>query len=1281
MPTITYKLNVRFLAKLIIIVLVLGGGLFFLHRYQESKLTSRFKTQADNARDEGKPLSELSYLRQYIAMNPNEIESRVRYGKVLARHARKPMQVVEAYMALQNALAKDPGLPDEVRKQCVELALRPDVNLPIEARRELEQLFRNNPENSEYEALMSDSLIRTNELPAAEEFLTRAKNRSRGRIDIFLRLAWVKRERNRTNPVNDAADAVIAEMLDHPEHKQRAETWLRAANYYRAYGKPKEAEAALAQAEAIAPDNHQVVFSRAEATVMKWRDSFPYGTLPKPTPELQAALARVEKKLEELLPTLPPRDPPPEFGSADDRLFGDVVLMFRLLVKANLQAARLPEAEAHARKQIKVFKDEVLYMQYELLEVLVAAGKLDEARQIAGKLSSQNFMPALVELQLGFIDVRERKWVEASRHLERVKNELAGFPDLYRRACSLLAEIYEQTNELDRRAALAEEGVPKDPQDPTYVAAKKRLAEVRIALGRYQEAIQHLRDIADRDAAVLPVLAGLLTADIATQPQAARKWAEVEAVVAKIPAGPAQSIAQADILIAKADVPAARQKLADAAAKSPKSLEVVNKRIILEIREKDTAAAEAILTKAEADMGDVAVVRNFKIMLLAVKSAGKPDAAAGLTPLAAGLDKFTVPERVLLLRTLANTARGLQRRDLAWKWLEELAALRGDEDMDLHFARFDLALMDKDDDKLNKVLADIARITGRDSPSARLANAFANIYKADHLKNQPAERARLLVTASEMLAGLESQRKDWGKLYFAMGRAADLQNKNDAAIAHYRKAIALGERQPEMVSRLVDLLFLEKRNDEAVKLFNEVPEAQAMLGNEVEKIMLMHLGGKNYPQAEKLARDTVPDTSTDPAKLLWRVKVHAAAGNRKEAEPLLRKAVDIDPSRSDTFLAYVQLLMEMKRPEDAKRFVTTNKGRIKAEDAELSVAQAFVAVRDDAAAKAAFKDLVDKHGNSVPVLRAAAGFHYSIREYGMARPLLERLMTENLSDADRDMARRMLAITVVVGADHRTAVGALKLMGFESPSAASVIRGDEPIEELEARFAVLMAIKGRESRLACIAILKKIETKLPDIGTDKQLAWAKLSFAVGDWAEAKRRFAIAALASDSTTATRAAYAAALLRKGELDEAKRLIDAIAGAEPNTLLTADLLARHAVQSFNKPRAAEVMRAYAGKKGADVLQVARILEHIGMPEDAESYYRAAAQAAKDALPKLEYAGYLARAGKAEQSLAEFEAVWPSAPPGEALSRLCEAMMHRGQAPGTGRLPRRDAQLRKSH
>src|SRR5437879_6495337 len=128
-----YRLNTRFLGRLLLAVLVVGVGMYFLHAYQEKRLIDRYLTQADQAREAREPQREMNYLRTYLALKP-DAAVRVRYGRLMARisqggGAQKANEAREAFFALQRALSEDPNLPADVRMDCVKLALqlgRPD---------------------------------------------------------------------------------------------------------------------------------------------------------------------------------------------------------------------------------------------------------------------------------------------------------------------------------------------------------------------------------------------------------------------------------------------------------------------------------------------------------------------------------------------------------------------------------------------------------------------------------------------------------------------------------------------------------------------------------------------------------------------------------------------------------------------------------------------------------------------------------------------------------------------------------------------------------------------------------------------------------------------------------------------------------------------------------------------------------------------------------------------------------------------------------------------------
>ncbi|CAN5155844.1 hypothetical protein BH11PLA2_BH11PLA2_42250 [soil metagenome] len=1256
--SIQYKLNVRFLIKLLVLVTVVGVGVYFAHRFQEHRLTSRYLVQANNARDEGKPGSELNYLRQYIQLNPTDNNTRVRYGQVMARYSRKPAQILEAYLMLQKSLQYDPNLPAELRLQCVKLALRPDVNLPGEARRELETLFKTDPDNSDYEALYADALIRTGEYPQAEEFLTKSINRSKNKIESYTRLAWVKRERNRAS--GESADLLMRQMLEQPDNEKNPHAWLRAAGYYRTYGPAKEYTRAIEKATALAPKDPEVVYAKTEHALTQWRMSFPYPQLPKATPELDVALKELGNNLLATLPTLPSMDPPPEYASVDDGRLGSAILCLRMLSRVNMQIERYDEAEKWSRMATKQFKDDIPQLNLDLLESLVAQKKYDEARLIASRLQSINFAPAQVEQQLGYIEFLNKKYIEAAKHLERATTELTKDPERYRAASRILALCYVMTGQTDQEAVTQRSAIPSNPLDPAYTSSKISYAESLVKLGRFSEAISNYSEVADKDPNALFPLISLLIAEKATQSVGARDWKDVQKYLAKLPPGPAAEIAHAQYLTGKGDIAGARARLEQAAITHPKSGEVMVTQFNLELREKQLTAAAAIAAKAEAALGDTAGVRQIRIALFTTNSGGDAKTAPDLEKLA-DIKKFNETERVFLLRMLSNSARTIGRRDLALKYLDELSTTRGEDDMDLQFAKFDLALLDGDEGRINKVIEDITRLTGKNSPTTRLVTAFSYIFKAERLKDQPAERTRLLELANDLLTGLENTRKEWGKLFVAQGRVADLLGKNEVAIDRFRKAIVLGERQPEIIGRIAELFYLEKRNDDFVKLFQENPEARDVLSGDSDKYIMMLITAGSFAAAEDLAKQRVPDDTTDPEKLLWRARVHWSCKNLKATEPPLRKAYAAMPGNKDAWLGMLQLLVELKKPDEAKTFIETNKDKLKPEESAVILAQAYAAVGDIPKGRELYLKLLEKPDPDLDLIRSASTFLFKAGDTAKAGPLLEKMIKHpKRSPSDEDLARRLLALCVVASRDHRSAVRALGIMGYKTVSAAVAFTGRETIEDLEARFAVLSAIKGREARNATVTILKKIELMVPTLPTDKQLAFARIQFALDDWADARRRFAMAANATDSTPLTIASYANALLRKGELDEAKKLIDRLTTLEPDSVLTAELKARLATLNNNKLAASDVMKKYLTTKDARPELAAQILEHLGLPEDAALILKRMAEAAPADQPEIRmlYAAFLARNGQAVESLAEYEKIWRVVKKEIAVPQLCESL-----------------------
>ena len=563
--------------------------------------------------------------------------------------------------------------------------------------------------------------------------------------------------------------------------------------------------------------------------------------------------------------------------------------------------------------------------------------------------------------------------------------------------------------------------------------------------------------------------------------------------------------------------------------------------------------------------------------------------------------------------------------------------------MDLQYQRLDLALLDGDDARIQNVLEKIASISnGRDNPSYKLASAFAILYKAE--RSEANDRARLLSQATELLMSLESTRKEWSRLYLAQAKIADLQGKSELAIAKYALAVEKGERQPEVISRLFALCYNAKKNDVWSKIVQIYPPAgNLQAGGETRQIEML-LQAHDFKRAMEIARKFVPENTTAPEKLYYLAHVLIIGGDAAGAETALRNAHRAAPKNAAIWYALVEFLYSHKKGAEARQLIEDSKDKLDPAEAHFYEAQAYRLVGDNSKSKELYEKLLKERPNELLVLRAVGSFYFGTGNIAEATRLMKQIIQHpNRTPNDEDYARRTLALCTVVNGDHNSGVEALKILGFGSPTLAATFKGTETIEDLRSRFAIVSVIRGRDARVASVKILEEIERRWKDQFTlDEQLAFGRLQFLLGDWSDATRRLLAATNATterpEATAVAIGMYANILLQIPDLEGAKRQIDRLLADEKerNALRTVELYARWAMMSNKKSQAADIMAKYAATKDAKPEAVAAVLEQLGLPGDAEVYYRRAAE--KDAGLRMTYAQFLSangRLGEARLSL----------------------------------------------
>ena len=1144
------RVNTRFIVRGLVALAVAAGVLAGLYRWQSQKLVAAYRAQADKAKADDQPAKEVDYLRRYLLLNPGDAPARARLGLGLARVARRPVDRQNAYFTLQEAIRLDPAAPADTRLQAVRMAMQ--LGLAEEAKRGLDGLMALKPDDPEYETLYADCLIGLREYPPADQILTAAVKHDRTRVEAYSRQAFVRLLK--LNRKAQAIETIEAMLAANPES---ADAQVAAADFFKAAGDPDRYAQAVRRARALAPANPDVVFAVADLLV---EDADKARRQNKPA-ERKALFGEATKLVTQLLadltPKLPPKDVPPAPGGPAEKAVGGVARGYHLLVDLSLRTGDTAGAEEWAKKQIAALPNSPV-AKLDLADTLIGNNHLDEADPLLADLIKAAFAPDLVDFLRGRVYAKRKQWTAACRALEAAVGRMgATNPPAARKANLLLALCYRETGEIDLRADAFRLAVPATRDDPDWVPAVAGLAEALVQLGRPADAVPEYRKLATVVPAYRAEVARLALAAVRAKPADKRgpaDWDAVEAEIKQVPAGPDADALAADLASARGDLAGARSLLAEAAAAAPKSGRGWADRLAVELADPKAGKPAVVVAQAVAELGDTAETR---LLRLRVAAAGPPT-ADGLTALAAGADKLTPADRRALFLPLASVAVAWNQRDAARTWLAAVAADFPD-DLKVHFARFDIALLDKDRPAVGAVLADIARTSGGpDTVPSRVCRAFALL---DEYK--PGDPPEKLAEAAALLTGLEKQRAGWSRLYLAQARVADFQGDAAGAAKKYRTAVELGERAPAVVGRLLELYYRGKMYADAATLIQLVPPPPSGAGVASQVVAELALGAKNFTLAAQKADDAVPVDTADADKLIWLANIKVAAGKVAEAEAPLRRATALAPKRPVPWLNLVQVLHNLNKPAaEIEAVMKAMDQAVPPADAPLVTAQAYETVGrlDDA------RRVLDKAtaGPAAPpaALKAAAGFYVRRDDPVRALPLAERLLAADAAGVeDKAFARRTIALILSSGRKPDQVAKALAVLNLAGIDDAAAVTDATPTEELRTRAMVLARIRGRRSRAVAAGLLDTV-AKRGAVTADDHFLLGSLHESLGNWPAARPHLAAAAEAPDAARPVVVAWAFALMRNNEPGLARSVVEQVVKAVPADPTGVELRVRLAV-----------------------------------------------------------------------------------------------------------------------
>ncbi len=496
-----------------------------------------------------------------------------------------------------------------------------------------------------------------------------------------------------------------------------------------------------------------------------------------------------------------------------------------------------------------------------------------------------------------------------------------------------------------------------------------------------------------------------------------------------------------------------------------------------------------------------------------------------------------------------------------------------------------------------------------------------------------------------------------------MGRLYQVQGKTDWALKNYLDAVELGEHDPQIIRQTLRLLFDKQRYFDADRLLRQLQRQQLPFSPDMTRVSAeLAVQQGDFQRALEIARKAAGGTK-DYQDHLWLGQILSvigrqakAAGQTKpandllaEAEKALRRAVELEPKISATWIALVQFFSASEAKDQAEKVIAEVSQKIPAKQVPLALAQCYEAMQDFAAAQKKYEVALAADPQDAVVVRAAADFYCRTRKSALAEVQLNRIIEGKVRSPEADVfwARRELALIVANRGGYQNFQRARELIDKNLAAAeASVL-------DRRARAIIDVSDPVRSRRKEGIHML---ETMVQDqIATSEdRYELAQMYLAAGNWIQASIQFRNLVASYSNEPRYLAAYVLVLLDHGEIINAELYLDRLETLSPDHIGTAVLQARMAMAKNDPNKAFALLKAFVDKPNAqppdrnDRLYLAaahleKLAQQLTKPAEkpiaerfvsqAETFYRACVE--KNAAHEPELVLFLARQGRVNEAI----------------------------------------------
>ncbi|MFZ5828450.1 MAG: tetratricopeptide repeat protein [Planctomycetota bacterium] len=1265
--------NYRLLIILVAAALGVGAVVYVVHGFQVKRNAGVFLREARAAAAEGeeavknndrqKASEALRRASQnynsYLQIRRDDVEAMEDYAEFLVRHG----NLQDAVGIYEDIVLLAPNRHD-IRRKVVDTALdvaqiaaivqqdsieraRLTSRMYGKAREHLNVLLQAKPNDAQ----LLDCLARCdagtgNERGAAESF-RKAIAADPKQLDSYARLALLLQ-----GPLKrpDEAEAAIQSMLE--SNATSANAQVIAGSYYQAAGKP---ELALKHAQ----EALQLEIENRRALLVALFSSTALAAQPELSDDERKAIGDRGK----------------QYAAEGIARYPDDVQFFLGASELETRLGNIDGALQHLRDGLHRNPGQP-QLAVALARSLVDAGQLDEAESQIEPLSKvvRPDIAGQVESVRGRIAMGRSQWKVAIAAFERARVALVGSSQYLPQINYWLGRCYRELRNTDQEILAYRRALEVNPR---FTQAQLALIEALANQQRYNEAIAESQKAAIRSPATVWLVARLLFLRALRSDPAQRDWRLVERAIDEAtklaPNAPDALLLRVQLLTAQGRHEEAERLLATVSENEPDRLDALLARVALADREESPERAEQLLSEAQERFGDTIELRLARARHALLRN--RAEALPELEKLAEAPAEFTDAQRVELWNGLVPLASQLTDVALAAKLAGQVAD-REPANLGIRFTLFELALRAQDRAQMEKLVEEIRRIEG-DGALYHYTNAVLLALQAESPKDKRLDEALASVARARELNA------NWSRIAVLAGSIYEQRGDPDRALAEYQTAIALGDRNPQAIRRLTQLLYQKRRYAEAQKTL-ELLGTQPGEDAELEGLrgrLALHLG--DFEQSLQLAREAAAE-SKEAADHLWLAQLLDAFGRRanlegnreearkslEEAEAAYRKAVELAPDDPELRVALVRFFSSNGETEKAEAAIKELTEHLDPEEAPLVLAQAYQAIDRKEEARKQYEQALAQKPDDLPTLRAAAEFYWRNGEREAAEKLGRRVLDGQVKATPDDVnwSRRLLAMLLSAGdaADRRKALELME-QNLATPQAITLDR--------RIRIGLWRAMPSRVDQLKAAQALDELIAKGESVTADDRFALAQLYLSLGDWS----RFTvhIQRLLGEFPNEPNylAYYVNALLGRDDVQSAELYLAQLEKLAPNAYATISLRAEILFRRGDYQAVLELLKSFIDREGAvptqrdlRMRQVAERLQHFHSRMTAGAALGIAPIYARDAdmifqqyvdqNPTLGIlrVSFLARLGRISDALDLLERVWATYTPEGVANAVAE-------------------------